>query len=285
MLGIIFQLRAKGWNKNILNYIEGLTMDNNPLVSIITPCYNSRQFLAQTIESVLVQTYQNWEMIIIDDCSTDDSYNITLKYAEKEIRIKVYRMEKNGGAALARNKSIELSKGDYLAFLDSDDLWFPEKLEKQLQFMIENDCDFSFTEYEHIDENNKLLGIKASVRKKLTYKIMLFHAFTGCLTVMYKQNKENKIYGPRVGNGIEDYALFLSALKKIHNAMGYSLCLAQYRVHKKSLSGSRLNKIKKIGFYFDLMMRIEKQNLLMSFFYLFTHQFIKYFFKYKKMPN
>jgi glycosyltransferase involved in cell wall biosynthesis len=250
---------------------------DNPLVSIVTPCYNSRLFIAHTIESVLSQTYQDWEMLIIDDCSTDDSHNISLEYAAKDSRIKVYRMERNSGVACARNKAIEFSHGDYLAFLDSDDLWYPEKLEKQLQFMIENNCDFSFTEYEHIDENNKPLGVKANVVKRLTYKMMLFHDFVGCLTVMYKQDKEKKIYIPRVGNGIEDYALFLSVLKNTVNAMGYTSCLAQYRIHKQSLSGS---KYKKIGFYFDVMVRLEKKNILLSLLYLFTNQLIKYFFKY-----
>lgn len=100
---------------------------------------------------------------------------------------------------------------------------------------------------------------------------------------MYKQNKDNKIYIPMVGNGIEDYTLFLSMLRKTHNAMGYSSCLVQYRIHKKSLSGNRLNKIRKICFFFDVMIHIEKQNLLMFLFYLFTNQFIKYFFKYEKL--
>ncbi|GHU75177.1 hypothetical protein FACS189461_0930 [Spirochaetia bacterium] len=125
------------------------------LVSIITPNYNCSRFIGKTIESVLAQTYQNWEMIIVDDCSTDGSYEIALDYARKDSRIKVYRTEHNSGAALCRNKAIELSQGQYLAFLDSDDLWLPEKLEKQLKFMQENDCDFSFTEYELIDEEGR----------------------------------------------------------------------------------------------------------------------------------
>jgi teichuronic acid biosynthesis glycosyltransferase TuaG len=123
------------------------------LISIITPNYNCAQYISQTIESVLTQTYQNWEMLIVDDCSTDGSYEIALKYAAKDNRIKVYHMDQNSGAAACRNKAIELSQGDYLAFLDSDDLWLPKKLEKQLRFMIENDCDFSFTEYEQVNED------------------------------------------------------------------------------------------------------------------------------------
>lgn len=123
------------------------------LVSIIIPNYNCARYIAQTIESVIAQIYQDWEMIIVDDCSTDGSYETAKEYAEKDSRITVYRMEQNSGAAACRNKAIELSQGDYLAFLDSDDLWLPEKLERQLRFMRENDCDFSFTEYEHINED------------------------------------------------------------------------------------------------------------------------------------
>jgi teichuronic acid biosynthesis glycosyltransferase TuaG len=129
-----------------------MPIKDNPLISIVTPCYNSARFIAQTIESVIAQTYQNWEMIIVDDCSTDESYTIALEYAAKDTRIKVCQMEQNSGAALARNKAIRISHGEYLAFLDSDDVWLPEKLEKQLHFMQENNSDFSFTEYEHMNE-------------------------------------------------------------------------------------------------------------------------------------
>jgi teichuronic acid biosynthesis glycosyltransferase TuaG len=127
-------------------------MKTNPLISIITPCYNGALFIAQAIESVIAQTYKNWEMIIVDDCSTDMSLDIALSYAAKDKRIKVLKMEQNSGAALARNKAIKVSRGEYLAFLDSDDIWLPEKIEKQLQFMQKNDSDFSFTEYEHFIE-------------------------------------------------------------------------------------------------------------------------------------
>jgi teichuronic acid biosynthesis glycosyltransferase TuaG len=127
--------------------------NENPLISVITPCYNSARYIGQTIESVLAQTYQNWEMIIVDDCSTDNSFQLAREYAEKDKRIRVYRQEQNSGAALARNKAIMESHGKYVAFLDSDDLWLPEKLEKQLRFMRENGSDFSFTEYEHIIDN------------------------------------------------------------------------------------------------------------------------------------
>jgi glycosyltransferase involved in cell wall biosynthesis len=189
-------------------------------------------------------------------------------------------MEKNGGAALARNKAIELSKGDYLAFLDSDDLWLPEKLEKQLQFMIENGCDFSFTEYEHIDEEEKLLGIKAKVIKQLNYKRLLLHCFTGCSTVIYKQNMNNKIFGPIVKN-CDDYALFLEVLQYMHNARGYSKCLTKYRIRRGSLSK---NKIEKIISFFDLMINFEHLNVFNILFYLCTNQLIKLVWKYEIIP-
>jgi teichuronic acid biosynthesis glycosyltransferase TuaG len=127
--------------------------NEKPLISVITPCYNSARYIAKTIESVLAQTYQNWEMIIVDDCSTDNSYQTAIAFAEKDKRIRVYRQEQNSGAALARNKAILESRGKYVAFLDSDDLWLPEKLEKQLRFMQKNNSDFSFTEYEHMIDN------------------------------------------------------------------------------------------------------------------------------------
>ena len=117
--------------------------DSSLLISIVLPVYNQANLVRESIESVLAQTYSNWEMIIVDDCSTDNSYQIATEYAKKDSRIIVLQNEKNSGAAISRNKAIETAKGDYLAFLDSDDLWMPEKLEKQLNFMQENNCDFS----------------------------------------------------------------------------------------------------------------------------------------------
>jgi glycosyltransferase involved in cell wall biosynthesis len=251
------------------------------LVSIITPCYNSAKYITQTIESVLVQTYQNWEMIIVDDCSIDDSYEIALEYAEQNNRIKAYRMEKNGGAALARNKAIELSNGDYLAFLDSDDLWYPEKIEKQLQFMIENNCDFSFTGYEHIDINNNFMNKRNRVIKTLSYNKMLLHNFLGCLTVVYKQDLNHKIYGPNVKVN-NDYALFLQVLKRSKNAKGFQECLAQYRVRQGSISKNTIIKIKSM---IKILHNLEHKNLLTVIFFLISNRLIKIIWKYQRKSN
>ena len=139
------------------------------MISIITPNYNCGDYISETIESVLLQTYSNWELIIVDDCSSDDSYKIALDYAKKDSRIKVIRNETNLGTAISRNKALDIAKGDYIAFLDSDDLWEKDKLELQLNFMQENNCDFSFSQYDLIDEKGLSLNKTAKVIKHLTY--------------------------------------------------------------------------------------------------------------------
>jgi len=254
-------------------------MKDRPLVSIITPCYNSEKYISKTIESVLAQTYMNWEMIIVDDCSTDDTFKVAMVFAENDKRISVIRLDWSKGAAEARNVAISVSKGGYLAFLDSDDLWLPRKLESQLLFMENHDCDFCFTEYEHIDENGEQLGKKARVIKTLTYEKMLFHDFVGCLTVVYRQDINKKYFGP-ILTSCNDYALFLKVLKHAKNAMGYKNVLARYRVVNNSLSK---NKVNKVLCFIETMTKYENKNLFVSLFYLITNQVLKYFWKYKNI--
>lgn len=248
------------------------------LVSIITPNYNCARFIAQTIESVVSQTYSQWEMLIIDDCSTDGSYEIALAYAAKDNRIKVIRNEKNSGAAVSRNKALELAQGEFIAFLDSDDLWMPDKLEKQIAFMRKNNCDFSFTEYEHIDEENNRLHQIANVTKHLSYNKMLMHCWPGCLTVMYNQNVVGKVYAEDIKKN-NDHALFLRVLKKCHNAMGMKALLAKYRIRKGSISSKKSAIIK---YYIQVIHEFEKQPLAFAWFCVFTHVFVKTFLKYRK---
>lgn len=248
------------------------------LVSIITPNYNCGRFIAQTIESVLAQTYTNWEMLIVDDCSTDNSVQIALSYAEKDSRIKVVQNEKNCGAAISRNKAIELAQGEFVAFLDSDDLWLPDKLEKQIAFMRQNNCDFSFTEYEHIDEENNSLHQIANVTKHLKYRKMMMHCWPGCLTVMYNQNVVGKVYADNIKKN-NDHALFLRVLKNCHNAMGMKELLAKYRIRKGSISSKKSAIIK---YYIQVIHEFEKQPLVFAWFCVFTHVFIKSTIKYRK---
>ena len=248
------------------------------LVSIITPNYNCEKFIVETIESVINQTYKKWEMIIVDDCSTDNSITIARNYEKKDDRIKVIKNERNMGAALSRNKAIEIAKGEYIAFLDSDDVWQENKLEKQLHFMKSNNCDFSFTEYYLMDMNSHSLFKTSKVIKKLTYNKMLFHTFTGCLTVMYNQSEIGKVYGPDVKN-CNDKALFLKVLKKTNNAMGISLPLAKYRIRNNSISSS---KIKMLRPYIIVLNKHENINKILCLFFVFTHVIIKKALKYKK---
>lgn len=248
------------------------------LVSIITPNYNCVRFIAQTIESVLSQTYTNWEMLIVDDCSTDGSYEIALEYSAKDCRIRVFRNEKNSGAAVSRNKAIEMANGEFIAFLDSDDLWVPEKLERQIAFMRNNNCDFSFCEYEHIDEENNSLHKIANVIKHLTYRKMMLHCWPGCLTVMYNQSVTGKVYAEDIKKN-NDHALFLRALKKCHNAMGIKEIMAQYRIRKGSISSKKSAIIK---YYIRVIHEFEKQPLIFAWFCVFTHVLIKSTIKYRK---
>lgn len=253
-------------------------MKDYGLVSIITPNYNCERFIAQTIESVLAQTYKNWELLIQDDCSIDGSVSVAMKYAGKDSRIKVCCNEMHAGAAVTRNNAIKRSQGQWLAFLDSDDLWSSEKMEKQLEFMMANDCSFTFTGYEHITEEGESMGVVAKTVKKLSYRGMMLHCWPGCLTVMARQDLDNKVYCGDVKKN-NDTALFLRMMKASGKpAMGMSECLAKYRIRKGSISRS---KWKIIEPFVCVIHEFEGKNILFAYLCVVTHVFVKTFFKYK----
>lgn len=252
---------------------------NMPLISIITPNYNCSRFITETIESVLAQTYSNWEMIIVDDCSSDDSYEIALNYSKKESRIKVLKNTKNSGAAFSRNSALDIAQGEYISFLDSDDLWEKEKLEKQLDFMINNNCDFSYTIYDLIDEESKKMNKEVRIPKRLSYFKYLHHCYTGCLTVMYKKEIANDIRSFLIKNN-NDYGLFLQVLKKSNKALGLRNCLAHYRIRKSSISRKKLGKIKP---YFQLMHDNLRFPYILVCWFLFTNILIGKTWKHKKL--
>ena len=240
-----------------------MTKDNNtiqqyPLVSIITPSYNSEKYISETIESVLDQTYQEWEMIIVDDLSSDDSLQIIEHYAKKDSRIKVIRSKQNMGPAHARNRAIKEAKGRYIAFLDSDDVWFPKKLEKQIQFLTENNLVITYSAYETMDENSKYINTR-NIQTSITYNDMLKSNHIGNLTGIYDTDFFGKVYMKECGH--EDYVLWLELLKQIESTKGLSEPLAKYRIMSKSLSS---NKLKVLKWQWDIYRNIEKLGIFQS---------------------
>lgn len=198
------------------------------LVSIIMPSYNTGKFIKETINSVIAQTYSNWELIIVDDCSTDNTDEIVKSINDN--RIIYLKNETNSGAAISRNKALREAKGRWIAFLDSDDLWKNDKLEKQIKFMKENNCYFSYTNYIEIDENGNINGKRVTGPKKITKTGMFNYCWPGCLTVMYDANKIGLIQIEDIKKN-NDYAMWLKVCKKADCYL-LSEDLAMYRKKK-----------------------------------------------------
>ena len=245
----------------------------NELVSIITPCYNSEKFLDECISSVLNQTYQNWEMLIVDDNSSDNSSILINSYSKKDERIKPLYLNDNIGAAMARNMAISKAKGKYLAFLDSDDVWRPKKLEVQTNFMKKNNCSFVFSSYSVISDDEKL-NYTISVPETITYKRYLKNTIIGCLTVMLDKEKFKKIEMPNLRSS-HDMALWLNLLKQEKYAYGIAQDLAIYREHKSSNTS---NKFRAIYDVWNVYRKHEKLNLFYSI-YNFVFYAINAFIK------
>lgn len=236
-------------------------INNSSLVSIIVPVYNAEKFIKDTIKTVLDQTYENWELLLVNDCSTDKCVEIIKEYQQKDKRIKLFSNSKNSGAAVSRNKGIEESRGRYIAFLDADDLWEPKKLEKQVSFMQEKDCAFSFTGYEFADENGKPNGKKVDVPERLTYRQALRNTIIWTTTVMFDMGKLSKedVFMPNVKS--EDTACWWKVLKKIDQAYGMTEILSYYRRSAGSLSSNKLEAIRRV---WNLYRNVENLNLIYS---------------------
>jgi glycosyltransferase involved in cell wall biosynthesis len=232
----------------------------NDLVSIIMPSYNTSKYISETIESVLAQSYANWELIIVDDCSADDTDKVISGVEDK--RIKYYKNEKNSGAAVSRNKALREAKGKWIAFLDSDDLWSPEKLEKQIAFMEKNNYHFTYTNYCEINEKSEPLGICVTGPKKITKSGMYNYCWPGCLTVMYDSKFVGLIQIADIKKN-NDYAMWLKVCKK---ADCYLLdeSLAYYRRRTGSISNHSYKSL--IKWHFRLYKEAEEQSKMMSLF-------------------
>lgn len=230
------------------------------MVSIITPAYNSEKFIAETILSVLAQSYQDWEMIIVDDGSTDRTSEIVSSFQEKDSRIKYFYNATNKGSAFSRNIALQKAQGEWIAFLDSDDLWHPEKLEKQIEFMTKNDIHFSYTNYCEIDESSKERGVLITGPKVISEKKMRAYCWPGCLTVMYKADKIGLIQSVDLEIN-EEYALWIKASKK-NDCYLLDENLAKYRRHTKSLSSRSYFKL--IKWHYLLFRKSEERSIISS---------------------
>lgn len=246
-------------------------------VSIITPSHNSDNFIDKTIKSVLNQTYQNWEMIIVDDVSSDNSNIIIEEYMTKDSRIKLVKLEKNSGPAIARNRAIKEAQGRYIAFLDSDDLWTPDKLSKQISFMQENDVDLSYTGYYRIEEESGEVIDQIHIPKRVNYSELLKQNIIGCLTAIYDTEKLGKVYMPEILKR-QDFGLWLSILKKIPYAYGVDEPLAYYRVRSSSVSS---NKIHASKYNWTLYRDVEKLPIHKAIYYFGWYTY-RSLLKYKK---
>lgn len=230
----------------------------NDLVSIIMPSYQTAAFLEETVNSVLAQTYENWELIIVDDCSTDATDDVIARFSDA--RIRYYKNETNSGAANSRNRALREAKGRYIAFLDSDDLWTAEKLERQIAFMKENGYAFSYTNYEEINEDSSPRGVLVTGPRRITKAGMYRYCFPGCLTVMYDRDVVGlvQIRDIRKNN---DYAMWLQVIRK---ADCYLLpeTLAYYRKRAGSISNHSYRKL--IVWHYRLFRHADGKNPVSS---------------------
>ena len=241
------------------------------LVSIITPTYNCAKFIARTIDSVLNQTYTNWEMIIVDDRSKDNTKEIVEQYMKNDSRIKYHLLDENSGAAVARTTAMKLAEGSYMAFLDSDDIWTEDKLERQIQWMEANDYAFSCTAYEQIDEDDNPLDKTIKTITKTNYNRLLLDCPVGNSSVMYNVEKMGKFEVPNIRKRNDD-ALWLQMLKKEKYIWGMPDVLMKYRIRKNSISSNKLSVIK---YHWILYRDIEHLSVFRSAFHIFWWCVIK----------
>lgn len=234
------------------------------MISIITAMYNAEQYIETTIMSVISQDYDNWEMIIVDDFSTDNSYKLACAFAKKDVRIKIYQLNKKSknGPASVRNYGLDKAKGGIITFLDSDDLWEPNFLSAQLKFMEETDCPFVFSSYRRCTLSSESIF---HVPQKATYKSILKSNPISCLTAMYNRDKLGLHYMPEKAYRREDFACFLSILKVTSIALGNPMVLATYRIHGNSNSSG---KLKIARYHYNVYRKVEKLGFFVSLYYL-----------------
>lgn len=247
------------------------------LVSIITPMYNGAKYIGQTIDAVLAQTYENWEMLVVDDGSKDDCARIVEGYAGQDGRIKLIR-QKNQGSAAARNHALRQASGRFICFLDADDLWDKDFLKHQLDFLNENDAVLVYASYRRINEDNKEILKPFIVPRKVNYKGLLKTCSISCLTAMFDRERSGEVFfDEKLKSMRDDFVFWLTMLKKIGYAYGNKEVLASYRVFASSTTGNKKRVMKP---QFLVYYSVEKLGFLRSCYY-FMNWAINGFFKYR----
>ncbi|NNL16541.1 MAG: glycosyltransferase family 2 protein [Flavobacteriaceae bacterium] len=246
------------------------------LVSIITPTFNSEEFISQTIDSIVDQSYKTWELIVVDDCSVDNTIQLIKTYQKKHANISLIQNPVNQGAGISRNKGINAAKGDFIAFLDADDLWKPNKLEVQIEFMKNNNIDVCFSRYDLIDEQGFYLNKRIKALSELTYNKLLKSNYIGNLTGVYNCKTLGKIPSTKLRKR-QDWILWLEAIKKSNKpAVGIQEPLAYYRVRKNSMSSNKFNliwynfQVYRKGLGFSMV-----KSIIYFIIFLFEHIFVK----------
>lgn len=234
-----------------------------PIVSIITPAFKCLSTIKDTFESIISQSFKDWEWLIVEDCSNDGTYEFVQQLAKQDKRIRVFKTSQNSGAAAARNMGIFNSNGKYIAFLDADDLWKPDKLKTQIEYMEINGYDFTFTDYDLLLQNGKIK--KHKIKKQfVNFKDLLKRNYVGCLTAVYNADNLGKNYMPLDCEKREDHGAWLDITKKGINAYRLEECLSMYRVGNNSVSS---NKIKMVKYQYLLYRKHLHFNVFKSLWY------------------
>lgn len=232
------------------------------------PTYNSAEFVGESIEAIIAQTHSNWELLVTDDCSTDNTREIVEQYANSDSRVRLLRLEKNSGAGVARNNSIKEASGDYIAFCDSDDVWKPEKLAVQLSYMVKNNVDVCYGSYLMQDENGNITGINIC-RRVTTESAIKRDNTMGNLTVIYNAAKLGKVYFPTIRKR-QDWALNILLLQMCKEAHGIIEPIAKYRVRSNSLSRNKTSLFKYNVMVYRTILHCNPVTAWLRFFFVFA---------------
>lgn len=253
-----------------------MALYNNETVSVITPVYNVAKFIDKTLSSMVNQSYKDLEIILVDDCSRDNSAEVISGWTAKYPNIVYHKQEKNQGAAVARNTALNIAKGRYVAFLDSDDLWCDGKLEKQIAFMKEKDATISCTAMDCIDKEDKSLNSVRKVKEKISYKFLLHNTMIATSTVIIDRNKTGNFQMP-LRRGGQDYATWLMLMRHGTICYGLNEVFSHYRVMSRSLSSNKWKSIQQVWEIQTQNEGISKVVAAFNVFYFIVNAFIKHF--------